>query len=151
MILKYLIPTGKLLAIATSKWILLNSETKSITRIPECMMEDYAPEEKRVFKEDMDEKYKGEISDSIYECTAQRRDLDTNHHVNNLVFLDYAIESLPEDVFLNSDFKNIEILYKKQILYKENIKCFYCFTNNRHIITIKNDSLDVTHAIITLY
>ena len=119
--------TGKLLAIATSKWILLNSETKSITRIPDYMVEDYDPMERRVFAEDMNEKYKGELSDSFFKYTIQRRDLDTNHHVNNLVYLDYAIESLPEDVFLSANFKNLEILYKKEILYKDSIKCFYAF------------------------
>lgn len=143
--------SGKLLAIATSKWILLNSQTKSIIRIPENMLNDYDPIDKCVFKEKMDEKNKGEISNCVYEYNIQRRDLDTNHHVNNLVFLDYAMETLPEDVFMSCDFKNIEIIYKKEILYKSTIKCFYCFKNNKHIITIKNDSLDVTHAIITLY
>ena len=142
---------GKLLAIATSKWILLNTKTKSIARIPDYMVKGYAPIEKCVFKDSMDEKYKGEISDVVYDYTVQRRDLDTNGHVNNICYLDYAIEALPEDVFLSSNFKNLEILYKKEIRYKNSIKCFYAFVNGKHVVTIKNEAQDITHAVVSLY
>ena len=81
----------------------------------------------------------------------QRRDLDTNGHVNNLHYLDFAFETLPEDIYTTCNFENLEIFYKKEIKYKEIINCYYSLENNEHIITIKNNDDSVLHAIIKLY
>ena len=143
--------SGSLIAIATSKWILLDTKNKCITRIPDYMVEAYSPTDICVFNEPFDEKPSGKLSDICYEYTIQRRDIDTNHHVNNLYYLDFAIDTLPEDVYESLYYDNIEVLYKKQILYKDKIKCFYSYENGKHIVTIMNESLDVTHAVVCFY
>ena len=71
--------------------------------------------------------------------------------VNNLCYLDFAYETLPEDVYNNLNVSNIEVLYKKEIKYKDTIKCFYTYVDNKHIITIKNNDLSIIHSIISIY
>ncbi len=51
--------------------------------------------------------------ENIYKYTAVRRDIDANHHVNNVNYLEFAYDALPEKINLN--FENLEIFYKKQI------------------------------------
>ena len=48
----------------------------------------------------------------------------------------------------NKVFNNIRIVYKKEILYGENVECYYEEQNNKHIITAK--SQDNINAIIEL-
>ena len=141
----------KKLAIATSKWILVNTETGKIERISEELKQKYTLKEECVFEGQIEEKLK-EPEDMVlmYEETIGRTKMDTNNHLNNLYYLDYAIESLPEEVYQNSIFNNIEIMYKKEIKYKDKIKCFYKYENNEHIVAIKNEDLSVLHAIIKL-
>lgn len=138
-------------AIATSRWVLVNAETGKIERVSEGLKEKYNLIDQCVFEDKMVEKLKEpENMQLMYEDTIGRSRIDTNNHLNNLYYLDYAIESLPEDVYENSTFNNIEIMYKKEIKYKEKIKCLYKYENNEHIVAIKSEDLKTLHAIIKL-
>lgn len=140
-----------LVAIATSKWVLINPKTSSIAKITPKMVDDYGIYEKQVFKEKMDEKLKvPEQLDYVYSYTIQRRDIDTNHHVNNLNYIDFALEALPKEVIDKLPLSELEIIYKKQILYKDTIKMYYSYENNKHIVTIKNEDDSIVHAVVTI-
>ena len=138
-------------AIATSKWVFVNCETEKIMRIPQELKDKYCENGEGVFEEEIVEKLKEpEGLEIAYEETIGRTKIDTNNHLNNLYYLDYAIESLPEEVYENNTFNNIEIMYKKEIKYKDKIKCLYKCENNEHIVVIKSEDLNTLHAIIKL-
>lgn len=138
-------------AIATSRWVLVNTETGKIERVSEELKEKYNLIDQCVFEDGMVEKLKEpENMELMYEDTIGRTRIDTNNHLNNLYYLDYAIESLPEEVYENSTFNNIEIMYKKEIKYKEKIKCLYKYEDSEHIVAIKSEDLKTLHAIIKL-
>ena len=87
-----------------------------------------------------------------FEDTIQRRDLDTNHHVNNANYVDFAYESLPKDVYENYDFKNMEVTYKHELKLNDTIHGFYSkLENGDTIVTIKNKNTGVVNAIMKLY
>lgn len=142
----------KLVAIATSKWILVNVENQRIMRITPELKEKYGTNEKSVFnKEDIVEKLvEPDGLKLAYEDIIGRTKIDTNNHLNNLYYLDYAIESLPEEVYENNTFNNIEIMYKKEIKYKDKVKCLYKCEKNEHVVVIKSEDLNTLHAIIKL-
>ena len=142
-----------LIAIATSKWVLFDINKKSITKITGDVKKKYACIDKFAFTEKLNEKLKEpESSEFIMNYTIQRRDIDTNHHVNNLCYLDYAYEALPEDVYLNMNFSNIEIMYKHEAKLNDTISLFYSHTEkDKYVITIKNKNNEKVHAIIKLY
>lgn len=141
-----------LIVIASSKWTLINIETKSLEKISEQLISKYCPESKCVFEDNKIDKlkeasnYKSEISYNIL-----RNQIDVNEHVHNLCYLDFAYESLPEEVYKNETFDNIEIMYKKQIKYNDKIKCLYTKEDNKNIIVIKSEDEKALHAIINLY
>lgn len=141
-----------LVAIASSKWILINTETKRIERITNKISEDFGIVDQKVFDENIDEK--PSIPDNLsltFKYIVQRRDIDTNGHVNNLHYIDYALEALPEEIYNANEFNNIEIHYKKEIKYKAKINCYYAFDQQKHIIVIKNEDNSILHSVIKLY
>lgn len=144
---------NNLVAIASSKWLLIDATSKKIKRItPEISIAYGGTYSKNVFSTPINEK--PSIPDNLelnFTYQIQRRDLDTNGHVNNLHYLNFAFETLPEDVYTAYLFKNLEIFYKKEIQYKEKINCYYTFENNEHIITIKSNDDSVLHAIVKLF
>ena len=143
---------NNLVAIASSKWIMINTETKKIEKITDTVVNAYGIEEKSVFEKPLDEKPK--IPNNLklnFTYTIQRRDIDTNDHVNNVNYIDYALETLPEDVYNANEFDNVEIHYKKEIKYGETVNCYYSFENDKHIVTIKNKDNSILHAIVKLY
>lgn len=80
-----------------------------------------------------------------------RRDIDINKHVHNLYYLDYANEALPEEIYKDARFDNIEIMYKKQIKLGDEINCYYSKEEDKNIITIKSKDDKILHAIVELY
>ena len=103
--------------------------------------------DKNVFLEEMEDIKCGDYLFKKDYCI-QRRDIDINQHMHNLSYLDMAYEILPDNIYNNKVFNNIRIVYKKEILYGENVECYYEEQNNKHIITAK--SQDNINAIIEL-
>lgn len=140
---------NNLIAIASSKWVLKNHASKTIVRISPDIVSAYNCVDKSVFEDDFDKKIVvPESVDSSYEYIVQRRDIDTNHHVNNLYYIDFAYEALPDEVYNNCVFKCVEVFYKKEITYKSKIVCCYSCVNGNHIVAIKNEDLSQVHAVV---
>ena len=144
---------NNLIAVGSSKWILFDINKKSLIKIPDEVKDKFPSVDKSVFEDKFTEKLK-EPENSIFshEYTVQRRDIDTNHHVNNLNYLDYAYEALPEDIFFNINFSNVEIMYKHEAKIGDKLSVFYSHTeDNQYIITIKDEQRKNLHAIVKLY
>ena len=141
-----------LIAIATSKWVLFDLKKGSLANITDDFKAMYKEVDKHVFNTSTIGKLKEpENSQMVCEYTVQKRDIDTNHHVNNLIYLDLAYEVLPNDIFFNTDFKNVEIMYKHEAKLGDTLHLFYAENKDSTFITIKNISNDKLHCIIKLY
>ena len=142
----------KIIAVASSKWILFDVNKKGIVKLPEGIKEKYEYENKLAIEEKWNEKLKEpENSEFIMNYTIQRRDIDTNNHVNNLYYLDYAYEAIPEEIYNNIDFSNVEIMYKHEAKLGDTLSLFYSqLENNDCIITIKDKENTKIHTIVKL-
>jgi len=144
---------NNLVAIASSKWFAIDTENKKIRKLtPEIGNAYGEPVTKCVFENLFEEKIK--VPEKLklnFNYEIQRRDIDTNGHVNNLNYIDFALETLDEDIFNNNVFHNLEVIYKKEIKIHEKINCYYSLENDKHIVTIKNENNEIVHAIVKLY
>lgn len=142
----------ELIAIASSKWVLVNMETKSITSPDEKLIKAYQSEDKSVMdiKELNKLKEPKEYTNVIENCIT-REMIDVNNHVHNLEYLDLAYSSLPDEVYY-TDFHGIEIMYKKEIKFGEKVKSMYAYSEEEksHIIAVKSEDESVLHSIIKL-
>lgn len=142
---------GEKIAIATSKWVLFDLKENKISKITSDIISLYNPETKSVFEESSIRKIKEpEIKELNFVYKVRRQDIDINKHMHNLNYLNLAIESLPEDVYLQSEKNNVRIMYKHQILYKESVNCYYSCEDGKSIVTIKSNDDGIIHAIIEL-
>lgn len=143
---------NQLVAIATSKWVLYDINKGSLVKITDDIKSRYVHLDKHVFEAKMTEKLKepeNSIISTVY--TVCRRDIDTNHHVNNLNYLDFAYEALPEALFYNNEFNNIEIMYKHEAKLGESLNIFYAKQEDACIVTIKNKDDDKLNCIVKMY
>ena len=139
---------GNIIVIGTSRWIFVDTDRRRPVRLTADIADLYESEtDKNVFTEEMEDIKCGDYLFKKDYCI-QRRDIDINQHMNNLSYLDMAYEILPDNIYNNKVFNNIRIVYKKEILYGENVECYYEEQNNKHIITAK--SQDNINAIIEL-
>ena len=152
VILKFQIVLGSRIAIASSKWVLINTDTKAIAKVTPDIISAYGPVDAKVFDDEIKKlKEPEEPYTRRFDYTILRRDLDTNKHVNNLNYVDFALETLPEEVYETTTFHNIEVMYKKQCILGDKISCLYTLdSEGKHVITMKSDDLENLHAIIVL-
>ncbi len=145
---------GNRICIASSKWTLVSTETGGIAKITPEVIGCYSPEdEKNVFAELDIPKLKEpenlpESEKTSYTFTVQRRDIDMNHHMNNLYYLDYAIEALPQDVYENLNCDKFEIMYKNGAKLGDTVNCYYAKQNDAHFVVMKSAEDNRLHAII---
>ena len=140
---------GNIIAIATSRWIFVDTDRRRPVRLTSDISDLYESEpDKCVFEEEIEDvKCENYLFEKDYYI--QRRDIDMNEHMHNLNYLDMAYEILPEDIYKSKVFDNVRIVYKKEIVYGEKVECYYSQENDRHIVTAKSN--DKINAIIELY
>ena len=144
---------NNIIALASSKWVLLDIEKGKIIKIMPEVIQRYEPElTKSVFEQDPfdkiqePEKYQHET-----EYTVRRADIDINNHMHNLNYIELANEALPEELYRGALFNDVRITYKKEIKLGDTVKCKYSFDKDKHIVVVKNNDDTVVHAIIEMY
>lgn len=146
------------IARGTSRWVLVDAATGRLTRITEAVRDAYRDQldNRDLFEGCRPVPGSGKTPEGLpaaFEATACRRDIDTNHHVNNLRYLDYALEALPEEVYEDLP-STVEISFRKQILLGTPVQCLYTLTEDgKHQVEIRSESGEKTihHAFVWLY
>ncbi len=54
----------------------------------------------------------------------RQSDIDTNNHVNNRVYIDWALETLPIEIKESKILKSLKVTYIKQLSYGDSIEAF---------------------------
>ena len=144
---------GNVIVKASSRWVLVNIDNGRLEMIDDKILSKYQPEfDKCVFEDENFEKLREpETYQHEIEYEIKRSDIDVNHHLHNINYLDLANEALPDDVYNNNkEFDNFRIFYKKEIKLGDKVKCKYTFLDGKKIVTIKSEDGKRLHSIIEL-
>ncbi|KAH9316394.1 hypothetical protein KI387_025021, partial [Taxus chinensis] len=112
--------SGRILARATSTWVMMNIETRRLSKIPEAVKEEIQPyffERPCVVAHDTKKLYKLDESTAQYiksELTPKRSDLDVNQHVNNVKYIGWILESVPLHILEHNELVNMTLEYKRE-------------------------------------
>lgn len=140
-------------AIATSKWVLVDVNKGRIIKVEDDLLAKYEPETgKSVFNIlELDKIKEPEAYEKNQYYMPRRSDIDMNNHMHNLAYLELAYEMLPEEVYQKNQFNNIRIHYKKEVKYGEKLLCKYIMQDGKNIITIKDEEDKNLHSYIEIY
>lgn len=138
------------IAIATTKWVLIDAKTMSLIKISDDVIVPYQLENKKVFLDEPEPNKLVVPNDFSFASNyvVQRKDIDINMHVHNVTYLDIAYEALPTVVYENSSFDFFEIMYKKETKLGETLKCFYSKIDSSHYIVMKTEDEKSIHCIV---
>ena len=143
-----------LVCIASTKWTLIDINKGGMIRIPADVIGTYEPlDDRKVFDEDDIKKIKEpELPEKpSFVFQVQRRDIDVNGHMHNLYYLDYAYETLPQDIYEKAEMNHFEIMYKSGAKLGNTVACYYVKQENCHYVVMKNPETNTLHAIVKLY
>ena len=149
--------SGEVCVTASSKWLLIDTEKKSVMKADDALQERFGSEPERcVFPGDKLEK--PAVPEALFgdsclcrQYTALRRDMDFMGHLHNTYYLDIAHELLPGEVYEKRLFDNTRIVYSKEIKLGDTVNCKYACDGGRHIILLQSTDGETNHALIELY
>lgn len=121
-------------------FLLIDIDRRRALRIPE--------EQYKVYGVDIDtcsdikltkiEKLKEKDNKSTFKV--RYGDIDSNMHVNNVRYVEWAIESIPLDIVLNYQLKELTVIFQKECRYGTEISALYEIRDSK-------DSLIILHSI----
>lgn len=132
--------TGEVLVNADSKWIYTDIVKKKPIKIEEDMMVDFAPLCKRLMdqEENINESTLGYTILKKEEIYAKRSHIDSNSHVNNITYIKWAIDNMPDELYDSNKLHQLTIKYKKECTLNQGvlIETYVNNENNKEILTI---------------
>lgn len=148
---------GEQIARADSHWMLVSMDTGKPARVTDATRAAYQSQlDDRELFGGTPIPHNGRTpagTPAAFETVVGRRDIDTNYHVNNLHYLDYAIEALPEEVYKSLP-ATVEIAFRRQILLGTPIRCLYTLAEDgKHQVEIQSekDGKVIHHAFAWFY
>lgn len=145
---------GNCIAKAESKWIWFDIDDRAVVRVDDETRKLYEGiiEDREGFPSERIKKdCKSNDNEFNFgtEYRIMRRDIDLNHHVNNLNYLLFANEAITEDLYRMGEPNNIEITYKKELMLGDTIECMYKkIAENEYNIVIQNIKTKEINAVI---
>lgn len=113
---------GDLFSRATSSWAVLNLATRRPVKLQDCLPE-YPLTPRRALDDDFVSLPHFPAHDSTFRelpFLVRRSDQDSNHHVNNTVYSDWALEAVPDDVAAGH-LQSLEVSFRAEALYGDSI------------------------------
>lgn len=139
---------GETFAIASSKWIPIDTRDGSIMKLTDEIYNHYGEEKKINFEDEKNYKLKEPSNYTITkEYKVTKAMIDMQNHVHNTYYLNFILEVLPEEL-QDNEINELEILYKNQIFYNEMVKLLYSNENGYNYVVIKSIDESKVHAII---
>ncbi|KAM6589031.1 hypothetical protein CsatA_011636 [Cannabis sativa] len=115
-------------------WVMMNRETRRLSKIPEEVRDEISPWfiEKKAIKEDVIDKIVKLDDKAKYMNTnlkPKRSDLDMNHHVNNVKYVRWMLEIIPDAISESYQLSKITLEYKRECGSTRDIVQFLCQPN----------------------
>ena len=116
---------NELIASSSSSWLLLNTQTRRMSRIPPHILEfekQMPPLVECLPRPDFKIPAIGQ-ADLSSDYRVYWHDLDFNGHLNNVHYLQWMIETVPDSFLENGTLKAIDIQYKVESNWKDQTVC----------------------------
>ncbi|GMI76185.1 fatA acyl-ACP thioesterase 1, fatA acyl-ACP thioesterase [Hibiscus trionum] len=118
------VATGEVIGRATSKWVMMNQDTRRLQKVNDDVKEEYlifCPREPRLaFPEENSKsskkiaKFEEPVQYSRRGLKPRRADLDMNQHVNNVTYIGWVLESMPEEIIDTHELQTITLDYRRE-------------------------------------
>ena len=120
---KYMImdEEGNLIGEGLALFFLIDIEKRRPTRIQKEQYEFYGVDGDMDYDISMDKIEKKDEEQYNKQFDIRYSDIDSNNHVNNVKYIEWAMEAVPLDVLNNYDLKRIKVIFEKETTYGERV------------------------------
>eukprot|EP00252_Welwitschia_mirabilis_P012653 TRINITY_DN2796_c0_g1_i1.p1 TRINITY_DN2796_c0_g1~~TRINITY_DN2796_c0_g1_i1.p1 ORF type:complete len:417 (-),score=71.89 TRINITY_DN2796_c0_g1_i1:542-1792(-) len=155
--------TQQVLTRATSTWVMMNRNTRKLSKIPDAVRAEIQPffNPRTVFKnEDTRKLRRLEDGNAEYTCsdlTPHWSDLDVNQHVNNVKYIGWILESLPLAILEKNELANIVLEYRRECGPSNVLQSLTSHLSEHvddegslefaHVLRLQNDGAEILRAV----
>jgi medium-chain acyl-[acyl-carrier-protein] hydrolase len=111
---------GKILAAATSSWVIVNLETKRPVKL-DTVLNNFPTNKRRALQDEFTSLPRLEKADMNEIFKVRAGDLDLNCHVNHTVYVEWALETVPDDIRQKLFPVEIEAAYRAEAFFGDKI------------------------------
>lgn len=107
-----------------SRWFLLDTQKRKPKRFDADFFNNYIPSDLPSAFEDENFKHPDlDLYDEVskHNHLVTRRDIDANNHTNNIAYIVWALDDLPDEVYLEMDIRDLKTEYKREALVNETV------------------------------
>lgn len=133
---------GEKIIDALSQWLLMDTEKRKLKRIPQELFNSYDLEELKCGEIKIPKISKIKKVDNEKVFNVRYSDIDTNGHVNNTKYVSWIIETIPLEIVLNCTLKNLNITYKKETVFGNEVKVLCEIEDNDDVVICKHNIID---------
>lgn len=114
---------GEVIGRATSKWVMMNQDTRRLQKVTDEVRDEYlvyCPKTPRLsFPEENNASQKkiAKLEDAHHikvGLVPRRADLDMNQHVNNVTYIGWVLESMPQEIIDSHELQTITLDYRRE-------------------------------------
>ncbi|CAN4124892.1 unnamed protein product [Withania somnifera] len=111
--------TGLVFARATSTWVMMNQQTRHLSKMPEEVRAEISPWfiSEQAIKEEYPikiEKLDDTAKYVLLNLMPKRSDLDMNHHVTNVKYVHWMLETIPDQFLESYQLSSIVLEYRRE-------------------------------------
>ncbi len=99
---------------ATSAWFMLNIDRRRPVRLPASMVELQLPVRPPTLSHDFPAPSLPDAFEYEIEFRVRYSDLDMNNHVNNVRYVEWALESIPREMMSERQLRTLEVHFKAE-------------------------------------
>ncbi|KNA17160.1 hypothetical protein SOVF_082660, partial [Spinacia oleracea] len=146
--------TQDIITRATSTWVIMNRETRKLSKIPGEVRQEVEPFylNRYVFANGDDDTQKinkltDQKADVIQSGLAPRwNDMDANQHVNNVKYIGWILESVPLNVLQDCDMTSMTLEYRRECRQANVLESLTTMINGAPFTTISQE-IESTHLL----
>lgn len=131
---------GDQIARATSQWFVLNVERRRPTRLPAEVLAFDLPDRPHALEPGRAPHPSLEVAEHERLFTVRRSDLDLNRHVNNVRFVEWALEAVPDEIQETRTLRSLDVQFRAESVYGDTIRSA-CATEE------SSDGVALTHEV----
>ncbi|GMH43470.1 hypothetical protein BSKO_11392 [Bryopsis sp. KO-2023] len=124
--------TGETIGRATSTWVMVDIVKRKMARIPEEMKENFkqfvSPERHSVAVSEARQKLPNMSEDSTPgpDRFARGSNVDMNGHINNVVYLIWALDTVPDEIHDSKTLTEMEMDFKAECVAGDRVESSWC-------------------------
>ncbi len=119
---------GEVLCRANASYVVFDSKKNRPARISKKLCALYGPQDHYALEPDKSRLRAPAEFEYEKDFELRRSDIDYNDHVHNTKYVEFALEVLPEEIYLGNDIKEIRIVYLRPLTHDSNVTLRYTRT-----------------------